>query len=146
MSHFELIIIRNSHVTLPSSLFAAIILFHNYAASVTVAVNCYHSCSSSPLCYNSLCGLVSPPLLLFIIPLLCPLYASLAPLFFSRLLSNFPLPPFPFSFSFFYFCLLNVFHLLLSNCLFLFSSSSFTPPCLLSLLPALSGINLWRWI
>lgn len=113
-----------------------IFLFYNYPASGTVCccwLSVFQSCFFHlPRIILCLCGFVSPPLLLFIIPLLCP-----APLLLSLPSLNclpfiFPLSPSCF------------FPLFLPQCL------SPLPPYLLfphfSLLPAPSGISLWRWI
>lgn len=122
-----------------------------------VVVNCLFSILVQfhlSLIILCLCGLVSPPLLLFIISLLCPFQC------FSG--STFPVPAiFPTFFSppptlpLFLLILLFFSSLFLPpHCLsppplqlpFYFSSPFFYTPHHLSLLPAPSGISLWRWI
>lgn len=62
---------------------------------MTICLSAFQSCSCSPFSYN-LCGPVSPPHLLFIIPLPCP---PLAPLFLTSLeLSSLLLLLLPFCF------------------------------------------------
>lgn len=140
-------------MTLPGSLFACLCSLSKLHLWLFVAVNCLFSFFF--LIILCLCGLVSPPLLVFVI---APLSTSMRLfLHFSCPcdVSNFPLSSShsSFFFSFFYFFppLFLSPHRLSPPPLqlpFLFSSLFFHTLHHLSLLllPALSGISLWRWI